>query len=91
MGYAQLEQTGHGIHLRQFSRAFVMEDGSGDKAERLVFVSVDAAMMGHGVRKEVRIADDLVIMDGHDVVMVEEVADIIYLVGDRIKEGQGKK
>lgn len=54
MGYAQLEQTGHGIHLRQFSRAFVFEDGSGDTAQRLVFVSVDAAMMGHGVRKEVR-------------------------------------
>ncbi|KAF9796452.1 hypothetical protein SFRURICE_000369 [Spodoptera frugiperda] len=53
MGYAQLEQTGHGIHLRQFSRAFVLEEGSDKSAERLVFVSVDAAMMGHGVRKEV--------------------------------------
>lgn len=53
MGYAQLEQTGHGIHLRQFSRAFVLEEGSDESAERLVFVSVDAAMMGHGVRKEV--------------------------------------
>ncbi|PZC71311.1 hypothetical protein B5X24_HaOG213662 [Helicoverpa armigera] len=53
MGYAQLEQTGHGIHLRQFSRAFVLEDGEGDERQRLVFVSVDAAMMGHGVRKEV--------------------------------------
>ncbi|KAJ8721230.1 hypothetical protein PYW07_002005 [Mythimna separata] len=53
MGYAQLEQTGHGVHLRQFSRAFVLEDNSGGATERLVFVSVDAAMMGHGVRKEV--------------------------------------
>ncbi|XP_004929418.2 neutral ceramidase isoform X2 [Bombyx mori] len=53
MGYAQLEQIGHGIHLRQFSRAFVIEDNSGDTVKRLVFVSVDAAMMGHGVRKEV--------------------------------------
>lgn len=53
MGYAQLEQTGHGIHLRQFSRAFVLEDDSGGTTQRLVFVSVDAAMMGHGVRKEV--------------------------------------
>ncbi|XP_026733210.1 neutral ceramidase [Trichoplusia ni] len=53
MGYAQLEQSGQGIHLRQFSRAFVIDDGPEDKAGRLVFVSVDAAMMGHGVRKEV--------------------------------------
>ncbi|XP_075974558.1 neutral ceramidase [Anticarsia gemmatalis] len=53
MGYAQLEQTGHGIHLRQFSRAFVFEDGVENKTTRLVYVSVDAAMMGHGVRKEV--------------------------------------
>lgn len=55
MGYAQLEQTGRGIHLRQFSRAFVFEDTSGETPHRLVFVSVDAAMMGHGVRKEVRL------------------------------------
>ncbi|KAJ8730529.1 hypothetical protein PYW08_001942 [Mythimna loreyi] len=53
MGYAQLEQTGQGIHLRQFSRAFVLEDDRGGPTQRLVFVSVDAAMMGHGVRKEV--------------------------------------
>ncbi|KAJ2950252.1 hypothetical protein O0L34_g11614 [Tuta absoluta] len=50
MGYAKLEQKGHGIHLRQFSRAFVIED---ENRNRLVFVSVDAAMMGNGVRQEV--------------------------------------
>ncbi|CAH2241580.1 jg3916 [Pararge aegeria aegeria] len=51
MGYANLEQSGHGIHLRQFSRAFVLEDES--NSTRFVFVSVDAAMMGIGVRREV--------------------------------------
>ncbi|XP_026489461.2 neutral ceramidase [Vanessa tameamea] len=51
MGYANLEQSGHGIHLRQFSRAFVLADDN--NSTRLVFVSVDAAMMGHAVRKEV--------------------------------------
>lgn len=54
MGYAQLEQVGHGIHLRQFARAFVFEDDSGSRSKRVAFVSVDAAMMGNGVRKEVR-------------------------------------
>ncbi|XP_072938612.1 neutral ceramidase [Epargyreus clarus] len=51
MGYANFEQTGHGIHLRQFARAFVLEDE--ESSTRIVFVSVDAAMMGNGVRKEV--------------------------------------
>jgi hypothetical protein len=35
--------------LRQFSRAFILDDGK----ERLVFVSVDSAMIGHGLRREV--------------------------------------
>ncbi|XP_052739425.1 neutral ceramidase [Bicyclus anynana] len=51
MGYAHLEQSGHGIHLRQFARAFVLEDES--NSTRVVYVSVDAAMMGIGVRREV--------------------------------------
>lgn len=55
MGYAKLEQKGTGIHLRQFARAFVLEDENSDKGERIAFVSVDAAMMGHGVRREVDI------------------------------------
>ncbi|KAL0831611.1 hypothetical protein ABMA28_002389 [Loxostege sticticalis] len=53
MGYANFEQVGHGIHLRQFARAFVLEDDTSSSKQRLVFVSVDAAMMGHGVRREV--------------------------------------
>ncbi|XP_073949876.1 neutral ceramidase isoform X2 [Choristoneura fumiferana] len=53
MGYAHFQQIGHGIHLRQFSRAFVLADDSGNSTQRLVFVSVDAPMMGHGARKEI--------------------------------------
>ncbi|XP_065087047.1 neutral ceramidase-like [Ochlerotatus camptorhynchus] len=50
MGYAEFSQRGHGIHLRQFSRAFIFEDELG---ERVVFVSADAGMMGHAVKRDV--------------------------------------
>ncbi|CAH2077084.1 unnamed protein product, partial [Iphiclides podalirius] len=53
MGYANFEQSGQGIHLRQFARAFVLVDDGSSRSTRMVFVSVDAAMMGNGVRKEV--------------------------------------
>jgi neutral ceramidase len=49
MGYAKLGQKGTGIHLRQYSRAFIIDDGK----QRLAFVSVDCAMIGNGLRKEV--------------------------------------
>lgn len=49
MGYANLVQQGHGVHLRQFARAFVIEEDG----KRIAFVSVDAAMMGIGVQREV--------------------------------------
>lgn len=49
MGYANIEQKGKGIHLRQFSRAFIIDDG----IRKLVFVSVDSGMIGNGLRKEV--------------------------------------
>jgi neutral ceramidase len=45
MGYGKSSQKGCGIHLRQFSRAFIFDDGT----KRAVFVSVDAGMMAHGV------------------------------------------
>lgn len=50
MGYANLKQKGKGLHLRQFARAFVVEDVSGN---RVAFVTVDAAMVGDGVKREV--------------------------------------
>ncbi|XP_043588615.1 neutral ceramidase [Bombus pyrosoma] len=49
MGYAKIDQKGSGIHLRTFSRAFIIDDGE----ERFVFVSVDSAMIGNGVRQTV--------------------------------------
>jgi Neutral/alkaline non-lysosomal ceramidase, N-terminal len=49
MGYARLEQKGAGIHLRQFARSFVFDDG----ASRVLFVSVDVAMVSVAIRKEV--------------------------------------
>ena len=42
MGYAMPTQIGKGIHLRQYSRAFVIADAA--KKSRVVFVSIDACM-----------------------------------------------
>lgn len=50
MGYAQDKQKGEGIHMRLWSRAYIIEDVKGNRA---VFVSVDAAMTGQLVRIEV--------------------------------------
>lgn len=50
MGYASMKQKGRGIHLRQFSRAVVIEEGG----RHFVLASVECGMMGHGVRMEVR-------------------------------------
>ncbi|WP_411023088.1 neutral/alkaline non-lysosomal ceramidase N-terminal domain-containing protein, partial [Salmonella sp. s51228] len=40
MGYAMLNQIAHGIHLRQYSRAFVISSGT----TQLTFISIDACM-----------------------------------------------
>ncbi|XP_063912846.1 neutral ceramidase-like [Zophobas morio] len=49
MGYAKLSQVGCGLHLRQFSRAFIVDDGE----NRAVFVTVDSLTINHGVRRQV--------------------------------------
>ncbi|KAK9871121.1 hypothetical protein WA026_011405 [Henosepilachna vigintioctopunctata] len=49
MGYAKLSQVGCGIHLRQFARAFIFDDGN----SRAAYVTVDTCMIPHGVKKEV--------------------------------------
>ena len=50
MGYAQLNQRGHGIHTRLYARTFIVED---EKQNRIVFVSVDAGMISHAVKRNV--------------------------------------
>ncbi|WP_411023165.1 neutral/alkaline non-lysosomal ceramidase N-terminal domain-containing protein, partial [Salmonella sp. s51228] len=42
MGYALMKQIAHGIHLRQFSRAFVIS--SSNSSTQMTFVSIDACM-----------------------------------------------
>ncbi|CAH2009711.1 unnamed protein product [Acanthoscelides obtectus] len=49
MGYAKSGQKGCGIHLRQYSRAYIFDDGT----KRAAFVTVDACMMHHGIKKAV--------------------------------------
>lgn len=49
MGYAQMQQRGNGLHLRQFSRAFIVDDGT----KRVTFVSVDGAMISHPLKRDV--------------------------------------
>lgn len=51
MGYAEMKQQGYGIHLRQFARSFIVEDEKNHN--RIVFVSVDAGMIGHGIKRDV--------------------------------------
>jgi len=49
MGYAKLSQKGFGLHLRQWSRAYIIGDGT----NRFVFVSVDVGMIGYEMREVV--------------------------------------
>ena len=49
MGYAKAGQNTKGIHIRQYSRAFVFEQ----EGSRNVFVSADCGMMGQLVKQKV--------------------------------------
>lgn len=49
MGYAKLTQVGCGLHLRQFARTYIIDDGQ----NRAAFVTVDALAMAHSVRRQV--------------------------------------
>jgi neutral ceramidase len=51
MGYANPAQLSAGIHTRQYSRAFIVNDGS----QSVVFISVDCALMDQVIKTEVRI------------------------------------
>lgn len=49
MGYAHISQRGQGLHLRQYARAFIVEDTD----KRVVFVSIDGAMVSHPIKRTV--------------------------------------
>ncbi|XP_028030861.1 neutral ceramidase-like [Bombyx mandarina] len=49
MGYAELGQSGEGIHLRQFSRAFIFSKGN----TRVVLVTAEVQAVGIAVRRQV--------------------------------------
>ncbi|KAF9041756.1 Neutral/alkaline nonlysosomal ceramidase [Hymenopellis radicata] len=51
MGYASLAQTDTGLHMRQFSRAFIVADS--DLTNRFVFINADIAMGDSGVRRSI--------------------------------------
>jgi neutral ceramidase len=51
MGYANPTQTTHGIHFRQYSRAFIFVDAMMDK--RVVFVNIDICMGTQAIKIEV--------------------------------------
>ncbi|KAL0274590.1 UNVERIFIED_CONTAM: hypothetical protein PYX00_002688 [Menopon gallinae] len=46
MGYGRLEQKGKGLHLRQWARSYIIDDGE----RRMVFVNVDVGMIGDALR-----------------------------------------
>ncbi|CAG4949486.1 unnamed protein product [Colias eurytheme] len=50
MGYADLGQTGAGLHTRQFSRAFIFLKGN----TRVVLVTAEVQAVGIAVRREVK-------------------------------------
>ena len=49
MGYANPAQKSAGIHTRQYSRAYIVDDGT----TRVVFVNVDCGMIDQIIKTEV--------------------------------------
>ena len=52
MGYANPAQVSAGIHLRQYSRAFIFAESATSK--RVVFVNLDTCMATQIIKLEVR-------------------------------------
>lgn len=50
MGYAETSQRGEGIHLRQFARAFIIQDNAG---RRVVYVSAEISGISIAMRRDV--------------------------------------
>ena len=49
MGYADPAQINSGIHMRLYSRAYIIDDGQ----RRVVFASVDCGMMSQNLKTSV--------------------------------------
>lgn len=45
-----MSQTGHGIHLRQYARTFIIQDDSG---RRVVFMNLDISAVSQAMRRDV--------------------------------------
>lgn len=50
MGYAETSQRGEGIHLRQFARAFIIQDNAG---RRVAYISAEIAGISAAMRRDV--------------------------------------
>lgn len=50
MGYGNMAQRGNGIHLRQYSRVFIVQDSA---ARRIVYASVEIQGISHAMRRDV--------------------------------------
>lgn len=54
MGYAKSGQDTAGIHMRLYSRAFIIADNNGN---RICYVNTDLAMVSQAIKLEVNIKD----------------------------------
>ncbi len=52
-GYADLAHEARGLHLRQFSRAFIVDDQDDVISHRAVYVVAEMTMMTHALRQGV--------------------------------------
>lgn len=53
MGYAQHDQKGLGLHLRLYSRAFIIQTDESDASKPIVFVNLDAGMPSQILKTQV--------------------------------------
>lgn len=49
MGYAAPGQISSGIHMRQYARTFIIDDG----ANRVAYVNIDCGMIDQAIKTEV--------------------------------------
>ena len=51
MGYAMPQQYAHGLHFRQYSRAFIIADAK--NSSRIVFINADICMGSQAIKMQV--------------------------------------